>query len=355
MLYRENDAPLGFDLVKVQEQSKDNPVFYVQYAHARAQSVVRMAKEAFPQLSADALLKADLGLLQDPGEIDVIRKLAAFLASSRARRGPMSHTGWRSISMIWLRFFTRNGRKATIATFALYQASDGTLTAARLALIRPRRRCWPRVWRLLAYTLRTRCDRVPIERVHGEKFRGFGHVSERSDWLSGDATAATSGRRSLYRAANWPASAAALAAALWRAVGPTRPSAGLSSARLQSTSQTYGGKRHLATTSHRPPGEPPGYAPPGHQLPFGNPGAPQRAQTVPGAMTGRDTISASICRQSQGMHRPGPTHSNRGTSLDCISTIVPFRRPTRLRRDRRRLRRDVGGGGGRGRAAVVGA
>ena len=49
MLYRKNDAPLDFDLAKVLEQSKDNPVFYVQYAHARAQSVFRMAKEGFPQ------------------------------------------------------------------------------------------------------------------------------------------------------------------------------------------------------------------------------------------------------------------------------------------------------------------
>ena len=80
MLYRKNDAPLDFDLAKVLEQSKDNPVFYVQYAHARARSVFRMAKEVFPRLSADApeVLNADLGRLQDVGEIDLIKKLAAF-------------------------------------------------------------------------------------------------------------------------------------------------------------------------------------------------------------------------------------------------------------------------------------
>ena len=49
MLYRKNDAPLDFDFAKVVEQSKDNPVFYVQYAHARAHSVFRKAAEAFPQ------------------------------------------------------------------------------------------------------------------------------------------------------------------------------------------------------------------------------------------------------------------------------------------------------------------
>ena len=61
MLYRKNDAPLDFDLAKVMEQSKDNPVFYVQYAHARAMSVFRQAKEAFPDLQEGVDIgKADL-------------------------------------------------------------------------------------------------------------------------------------------------------------------------------------------------------------------------------------------------------------------------------------------------------
>jgi arginyl-tRNA synthetase len=46
MLTRKNDAPFDFDLAKVQEQSKDNPVFYIQYAHARCCSVFRQAQEA---------------------------------------------------------------------------------------------------------------------------------------------------------------------------------------------------------------------------------------------------------------------------------------------------------------------
>ena len=50
MLTRSNDAPLDFDLTKVTEQSRDNPVFYVQYAHARCHSVARMAADAFPEL-----------------------------------------------------------------------------------------------------------------------------------------------------------------------------------------------------------------------------------------------------------------------------------------------------------------
>ena len=54
MLYRKNDAPLDFDLAKVLEQSKDNPVFYVQYAHARAKSVFRQVTEVFPSLTEGA-------------------------------------------------------------------------------------------------------------------------------------------------------------------------------------------------------------------------------------------------------------------------------------------------------------
>src|SRR5437016_12076858 len=50
MLYRKNDAVLDFDLAKVIEQSRDNPVFYVQYAHARARSLFRKLREAFPGL-----------------------------------------------------------------------------------------------------------------------------------------------------------------------------------------------------------------------------------------------------------------------------------------------------------------
>src|SRR5438105_3607483 len=80
MLYRKNDAPLDFDLAKVVEQSKDNPVFYVQYAHARAHSVFRNAAETFPQLTANstAVRNADLSPLKDAGELDLIKKLAAF-------------------------------------------------------------------------------------------------------------------------------------------------------------------------------------------------------------------------------------------------------------------------------------
>jgi arginyl-tRNA synthetase len=80
MLFRKNDAPLEFDLSKVIEQSKDNPVFYVQYAHARAKSVLRQGFTTIPGLdiSSEALIRADLGLLEDEGEISLIKRLAHF-------------------------------------------------------------------------------------------------------------------------------------------------------------------------------------------------------------------------------------------------------------------------------------
>ena len=73
MLYRKNDAPLDFDLAKVIEQSRDNPVFYVQYAHARGQSIFRNAVEVLPDLPgedrarAGLLGTAPLDRLSDPG------------------------------------------------------------------------------------------------------------------------------------------------------------------------------------------------------------------------------------------------------------------------------------------------
>jgi arginyl-tRNA synthetase len=80
MLTRRNDAPLDFDFARVQEQSKDNPVFYVQYAHARIRSVMRNAEREFEGLdvSGMALARSDLSGLVDSAELDLIRQLAAW-------------------------------------------------------------------------------------------------------------------------------------------------------------------------------------------------------------------------------------------------------------------------------------
>ena len=71
MLTRKNDAPLDFDFDKVTEQSKDNPVFYVQYAHARVCSVLRKADEM-------GFERCDDADLSDPAEIAVAKKLAEW-------------------------------------------------------------------------------------------------------------------------------------------------------------------------------------------------------------------------------------------------------------------------------------
>jgi len=80
MLYRKNDAPLDFDFAKVTEQSRDNPVWYVQYAHARIASVFRNAAADLEgvDLGPSALAGADFALLDDPGELQVIRRIAGY-------------------------------------------------------------------------------------------------------------------------------------------------------------------------------------------------------------------------------------------------------------------------------------
>ncbi|WP_181706920.1 arginine--tRNA ligase [Chthonobacter rhizosphaerae] len=78
MLMRKNDAPLDFDFVKVKEQSKDNAVFYVQYAHARCHSIFRQAREQAPDLADADPADAPFETLDDPAELALIRRLAEF-------------------------------------------------------------------------------------------------------------------------------------------------------------------------------------------------------------------------------------------------------------------------------------
>jgi arginyl-tRNA synthetase len=78
MLYRKNDATLDFDLAKVIEQSRDNPVFYVQYAHARCCSVLRQAETAGLAHQLDMLKGTDLSVLQDASERALMRRIAQF-------------------------------------------------------------------------------------------------------------------------------------------------------------------------------------------------------------------------------------------------------------------------------------
>src|ERR1700749_91046 len=84
MLYRKNDAVLDFDLAKVIEQSRENPVFYVQYGRARGHSVFRNAREVIPDLPEEeaerAAFLADAAVerLPAPGEFDLLRRLALY-------------------------------------------------------------------------------------------------------------------------------------------------------------------------------------------------------------------------------------------------------------------------------------
>ncbi len=78
MLTRKNDAPLDFDFDKVLEQSKDNPVFYVQYAHARVASVLRKAAEAGITADDATLLAADHTKLDHEAELNLLKKIAEW-------------------------------------------------------------------------------------------------------------------------------------------------------------------------------------------------------------------------------------------------------------------------------------
>jgi arginyl-tRNA synthetase len=78
MLTRKNDAPLDFDFDKVLEQSKDNPVFYVQYANARINSVLRKAREGGIPCDDASLVQADLTLLDHPAELELARRIAEW-------------------------------------------------------------------------------------------------------------------------------------------------------------------------------------------------------------------------------------------------------------------------------------
>ena len=78
MLTRKNDAMLDFDFAKVLEQSRENPVFYVQYAHARVHSVLRKAAEAGVDTDMETLQRADLSQLDHEAELKLAQKLAEW-------------------------------------------------------------------------------------------------------------------------------------------------------------------------------------------------------------------------------------------------------------------------------------
>lgn len=140
MLYRKAEAPLDFDFAKVTEQSKDNPVFYVQMAHARAASTFRRTAEEMPELntSGSALSGADFSLLKDPGELALVRKAAEFprvieqaaradephrLAFYLYELASELHGQWtRGVKSPELRFINHKNAELTLSRLALVRA-----------------------------------------------------------------------------------------------------------------------------------------------------------------------------------------------------------------------------------------
>ena len=138
MLTRRNDAPLDFDLARVTEQSRDNPVFYVQYAHARACSVMRRAGDEIPALDTgpEALAGADFGRLTDGAELGLIKLLASWprqVESAAEAHEPHRlafylHDLAAAYHGLW-----NKGKEEPRLRFIV--ADDGALTQARLALV----------------------------------------------------------------------------------------------------------------------------------------------------------------------------------------------------------------------------
>jgi arginyl-tRNA synthetase len=140
MLTRKNDAGLDFDFARVLEQTKDNPVFYVQYAHARVRSVLRLAAETFgaAALAPESLAHADFARLSDSGEVALMRRMAGWprvVESAAEAHEPHRvayflydlaaefHNLWnRGKDDSSLRFIRADAPEATLARLALVQA-----------------------------------------------------------------------------------------------------------------------------------------------------------------------------------------------------------------------------------------
>jgi arginyl-tRNA synthetase len=138
MIYRKNDAPLDFDLAKVVEQSKDNPVFYVQYAHARCASVIRQAREAFPGVDfvAERLIRADLSVLRDEAEADVLWRIAQF--PRVVENSAEAHEPHRVAFYLYdlaSAFHSLWNKGKDLPQLRFVNQSDGNSTQARLALV----------------------------------------------------------------------------------------------------------------------------------------------------------------------------------------------------------------------------
>ncbi len=140
MLTRKNDAQLDFDLTKVLEQSRDNPVFYVQYSHARCSSVMRQAAEIFKaeEISIEALRNSDFGYLIDPAELALIKIMAAWpqtLKGAAEAREPHRIAYYlHDLSAAFHALWSKGSKENTSLRFL--SEDNLPLTLARLALVK---------------------------------------------------------------------------------------------------------------------------------------------------------------------------------------------------------------------------
>ena len=137
MLTRKNDVALDFDFAKVLEQSKDNPVFYVQYANARINSVLRKAAAAGIDVSDAALANADLSQLSHPAEIDMAQQIAEWPREVEiAAKGNEPHRIAFYLYELASEFhgLWNKGHEDTSVRF--YQEGNVATTSAKIALAR---------------------------------------------------------------------------------------------------------------------------------------------------------------------------------------------------------------------------
>jgi len=139
MLYRKAEAPLEFDFAKVTEQSKDNPVFYVQMAHARIASTFRKVREELPDLDVSdaALACANLSLLVNEGELALIRKAAEFpRVIEQAARADEPHRLAFYLYELASELHGQWSRGVKLPELRFINHENAQLTLARLVLLR---------------------------------------------------------------------------------------------------------------------------------------------------------------------------------------------------------------------------
>ena len=133
MLTRKNDAPLDFDFAKALEQAKENPVWYVQYAHARTHSAFRRAAEEGVTVDTGS---AELGLLTDPGELAIIRRIAEWprlVETAAAHHEPHRITFF--LYDLASDFNAQWNRGQDDPALRFIRTDDPQLSAARLAMV----------------------------------------------------------------------------------------------------------------------------------------------------------------------------------------------------------------------------